>query len=39
MTAGDRSAKGFQSGHGCDPGGDSGGEVFGEERAEGLVLP
>ena len=32
-------AEGFESGHGCDPGGDGGREVFCKEGAEGLVLP
>ena len=32
-------AEGLERGHRRDPGGDGGGEVFGEEGAEGLVLP
>jgi hypothetical protein len=34
-----RGAEGIEGDDGGDPGGDGGGEVFGEERAEGLVLP
>ena len=32
-------AEGFEGGHRSDPRGDGGGEIFGEEGAEGLVLP
>jgi hypothetical protein len=36
---GTRGQVGFEGGHWGDPGGDRGGEAFGKEGAEGLVLP
>ena len=33
------SPEGFEGGHGGDPWGDGGGEVFGQEWAEGLGFP